>query len=108
MATKHTKTEAAQAAEEVQNQAAVSADLNKVNPLELIAIADADFSLLEKTLAAIDGAKKNGAVITADQQAALQARYASLRDRTDGQFSGDHWALPPPAGVESPVNANNL
>lgn len=80
-----------------------TSDLNKVNPLEIIAIADAAFDLLERALAAVDGAKKNGANITPEQQLALQARYESLRLRTDKQFTGAHWELPPPPSVQSPV-----
>lgn len=73
-----------------------------MNPLQVIAIADAAFDILEKALGFIDEAKKNGAVITPEQQASLQARYQSLKNRTEGQFTGAHWELPPPPGVESP------
>lgn len=82
-----------------------SEELNNVNPLQIIAIADAAFDLLEKALVAIDELKKNGAVITPEQQLALQAKYESLINRADSQFSGDHWKIDPPPAVQSPAVA---
>src|SRR5690242_6510185 len=101
MATKATSTKTASASRKEADdtpevQPAPNPDLQKVNPLQIIAIADAVFDPLEKTLDAIDEAKKSGANITPEQQTALQNRYHSLRDRTDNQFTGDHWQLPPP------------
>lgn len=63
-----------------------------MSPLVIIAAANAALSLVETLIPKIQEWVQTGE-ITADQQADLLARYNSLKNKADGQFSGPEWKL---------------
>lgn len=77
-----------------------------MDPLVIIGIANSAFDLLERILPVIDGMVQRGE-ISAAQQAEVRAKAESLRNKTNGQFSGPHWQIDPdpPATPDDPVPA---
>lgn len=67
-----------------------------MNPLAILATANAALSLLEQLLPLIDGLAAKGEV-TPEQQAELLAKYNSLKTQADGQFTGTAWQVEPKA-----------
>lgn len=63
-----------------------------MDPIAIITTASAALSLVEQLLPLIDGLQKNGQISVADQ-AALLAKYESLKAKADGQFSGPAWQV---------------
>lgn len=65
-----------------------------VPALATIAAISAALSLVEAGLPLIEGFVQSGQM-TVEQQAALLAKYNSLKIAADGQFSGPAWQITP-------------
>jgi hypothetical protein len=62
--------------------------------MEYILLANAAMVLLEKLLPII-GEKFKAGEIPIEEQAAVLARYESLKNRANGEFAGAHWKIEP-------------
>jgi hypothetical protein len=61
-----------------------------------VLVINASLTLLEELLPKLSQLKASGE-ITAEQQAAVLAKYTSLKTRADGQFAGPEWQVEPPS-----------
>ena len=61
-----------------------------MNSASVLLIVNGALTALEELLPRLGQLRANGEII-AEQQAEVQARYASLKTRADGQFSGPEW-----------------
>jgi len=66
-----------------------------MDPATILALVSGALSLTEQLLPQLQALQTSGQ-ITADQQAAVLARYNSLKAAADGQFAGPEWQLAPP------------
>jgi hypothetical protein len=62
--------------------------------MEELALANAAMVLLEKLIPILSEKFKSGE-ISAGEQASVLARYTSLKNRAEGEFSGTHWKIEP-------------
>jgi hypothetical protein len=60
--------------------------------MNTVVILNAALTLVEELLPKLSELKANGE-ISAEQQAALLAKYNSLKARADGQFAGPEWQV---------------
>ena len=65
-----------------------------MNTQAIINAAIAALELAENLLPTISDLVKSGEVSIEDQ-AKVRAKFESLRDKTGGQFEGDHWKVQP-------------
>jgi hypothetical protein len=61
-----------------------------MDPVTLVATLNAALTLSNELLPIVAQYRAEGK-ITAEQQAALRAKYESLLNRANGEFSGPHW-----------------
>ncbi len=61
-----------------------------MNPATIIALLNAAMSMTEELLPLVTEAAQKGE-ISPEQQAKVLARYQSLKNRAEGQFSGLEW-----------------
>lgn len=61
-----------------------------MDPITILAAANAGIALVEQLIPIIAQLKGSG-LITVEQQQILLAKYNSLKDKADGQFSGPEW-----------------
>ena len=64
-----------------------------MSAIAVLGLINAFLALVEQLLPVLK--TLNGGDITAEQQAALRARYENLRDNLDQQFSGPEWQVEP-------------
>jgi len=65
-----------------------------MDPLTVISVASSALDLLQRLMPVIDGMVQRGE-ITPAQQAEVKAKAESLKNQTEGQFSGPHWKIDP-------------
>ena len=63
-----------------------------MNAIAILGAINAGLALIESLLPLLQQAVQAGE-ITVDQQSELLAKYVSLKNRADGQFSGPEWKV---------------